>query len=222
MEEIKEQLRRSKKTNTYGDQWTSTLVPTYEKQDCQNECSNCHCVHDVDVPSFENSNLKPFLTGYGDIDAFINDCLETMRVKGHDYRQGNDEDLLHNFRTVAETVDEPMMKVWYTYTFKHWAAITTFIKEGGQHESEPIEGRIKDMIVYLLLFYRMVQEGKTDKKLDQPIQKVEEQLPPTLTHSPGPAVHNIPDKIEKKDDEPCGGYDMKGIAEAWNKEFNKK
>jgi hypothetical protein len=42
--------------------------------------------------------------------------------------------------------------------------MVTFIKEGGQSESEPIEGRIKDQIVYLLLFYRMVQEKKAKSK----------------------------------------------------------
>jgi len=99
-------------------------------------------------------------TGHDDIDNFLRECLETMRAKGHDYRQGNDDDLLHNFRTVAESVGTDMEKVWFTYFYKHYSAVATFIKEGGQQESEPIEGRIKDLIVYLLLFHRMVQEKK--------------------------------------------------------------
>lgn len=99
-------------------------------------------------------------TGHKEIDLFLDECLETMRVKGHDYRQGNDSDLLHNFRTVAESVGTDMEKVWFTYFYKHYSAMVTFIKEGGQSESEPIEGRIKDQIVYLLLFYQMVQERK--------------------------------------------------------------
>jgi hypothetical protein len=100
------------------------------------------------------------ITGYRDIDEFLTDVFDTMAKKGHDYRQGNDADLLHNFRTVAETVGSTKEKIWFTYFYKHYAAMTTFIKEGGQQESEPIEGRIKDMIVYLVLFYRMVQENK--------------------------------------------------------------
>ena len=103
------------------------------------------------------------LTGYYDIDVFLDDCLSTMQSKGHDYRQGNDNDLLHNFRTVGETVGLPMEKVWFTYFYKHYSALTTFIKEGGQSESEPIEGRIKDMIVYLLLFYRMTTNAKRNE-----------------------------------------------------------
>jgi hypothetical protein len=106
-------------------------------------------------PSYKNS-----YTGYDDIDEFLDDCLDTMRKKGHDYRQGNDADLLHNFRTVAETIGRPMEKVWFTYFYKHYSALFTYIKERGQSESEPIENRVKDMIVYLLLFFRMVKEKK--------------------------------------------------------------
>ena len=99
-------------------------------------------------------------TPYKDINAFLEECLETMRTKGHDYREGNDDDLLHNFRTVAEDMGMEMEQVWYIYASKHWKAIKTFIKSGGQSESEPIEGRIKDIIVYSLLLYRMVNKGK--------------------------------------------------------------
>jgi hypothetical protein len=120
----------------------------------------CHCDDSCAAYTPDEREL-PKYTGYLDIDAFLDDCLETMRVKGHDYRQGNDADLLHNFRTVGNTVGVDMMKVWFTYFYKHYSAMATFIKEGGQSESEPIEGRIKDQIVYLLLFYRMVQEKKT-------------------------------------------------------------
>lgn len=119
--------------------------------------------------ALEKSN-GPVYTGYNDIDQFLDDCLDTMRKKGHDYRQGNDDDLLHNFRTVAESVESDMMKVWFTYFYKHYSAMVTFIKEGGQSESEPIEGRIKDQIVYLLLFYRMVQEKKAE--LWKPIAEI--------------------------------------------------
>jgi hypothetical protein len=102
------------------------------------------------------------ITGYGDIDEFLDECFRTMRDKGHDYRQGNDADVLHNFRTVAESVGSDMEKVWFTYFYKHYSAMVTYIKEGGQRESEPIEGRIKDQIVYLILFWKMVQEKKAN------------------------------------------------------------
>jgi hypothetical protein len=111
--------------------------------------------YDVKVP-------EPLLIGDPEIDEFLRDCLETMRSKGHDYRQGNDADILHNFRTVGSAVDVDMERVWFTYFYKHYSALVTFIKEGGQKESEPISGRIKDMIVYLLLFFKMVMERKKE------------------------------------------------------------
>jgi len=120
-------------------------------------CDDNRAVH---IPDEPKKPMAYAYTGYNDIDEFLDECLETMRAKGHDYRQGNDDDLLHNFRTVADTVGVDIMKVWFTYFYKHYSAMATFIKEGGQSESEPIEGRIKDQIVYLLLFYRMVQEKK--------------------------------------------------------------
>jgi hypothetical protein len=119
---------------------------------------------EIQILKAENESLrhKP-LTGYKDIDEFLRGCLSTMHNKGHDYREGNDDDLLHNFRTVGEDMNLSPEKVWYIYASKHWKAIKTFIKEGGQSESEPIDGRIKDMIVYLLLLYRRTEDMKRDK-----------------------------------------------------------
>lgn len=99
------------------------------------------------------------LTGHIDIDAFLEECLSTMRAKGEDYRQG-DPDLLAAFRKTGAEMDLPMEKVWGVFVGKHQKAIANFIRTGGQSESEPIEGRIKDVIVYHLLFYKMVQEMK--------------------------------------------------------------
>lgn len=154
-------MTQEKKMYATGE-WTNTLPAT----DCREErCIDCDCgnEHEVKnlVPGFDVRIHKKVMidgTGHADIDDFIRECLETMRIKGHDYRQGNDDDLLHNFRTVSETVGEDITKVWFTYFYKHYSALATYIKEGGQSESEPIEGRIKDMIVYLLLFYRMLNE----------------------------------------------------------------
>ena len=111
---------------------------------------------------------KDPITNFPDIDSFLRETFEVMRRKGHDYRQGNDADVLHNFRTVSKMVGEPMEKVWFTYFYKHLSALITFVKEGGQSESEPIEGRITDLIVYLVLFWKMVQESKDIAPLRPP------------------------------------------------------
>ena len=105
-------------------------------------------------------------TEFPDINAFLEECFSTMKSKGHDYRQGS-PDALKNFKLDALAMEIPMEKVWYIFAAKHWKAIQTFCAKGGQLESEPIEGRIKDVIVYLLLFYKLVQEMK-EKPVDSP------------------------------------------------------
>ena len=120
----------------------------------------CICGDQADIepePKIVNS-----YTDYKDIDLFLDECLETMRTKGHDYREGS-KDLTANFKKTGADADVDPMKVWYIFAQKHWSAIKTFIKEDGQSESEPIEGRIKDMIVYSLLLYRLVKEHKEKK-----------------------------------------------------------
>jgi len=155
-----------------GTEKFTKLLRKLEEEMNPIENNKCTCkpndpcyFHKITVVGVSGSviTLKPTPlknTGFEDIDLFLDDCFKTMREKGHDYREGNDTDLLHNFRTVGEDMDLPPEKVWYIYASKHWKAIKTFIKEEGQSESEPIEGRIKDMIVYLLLLYRRAQEMK--------------------------------------------------------------
>lgn len=130
-------------------------------RDCCNGDYDDECVHDYG-PRWPGECASPSVslvnsTGDCSLDEFISDCLRTMSSKGHDYQQGT-RDILHNFRTVADAVGVPMEKAWFTYFYKHYSALVTYIKEGGQSESEPIRGRIKDMIVYLLLFTKVVEE----------------------------------------------------------------
>lgn len=154
------------------------------------------CQHDSD----RQCACDKGLTGHEDIDTFLNECLETMRAKGHDYREGHDDDLLHNFRTVGEDMDIAPEKVWYIYASKHWKAIKTFIKEGGQSESEPIEGRIKDVIVYLLLLYRRVQEMKANTVVEE-IMRAEEEVDLAPAESPkvsvAPGIDLDPERMKR-------------------------
>lgn len=108
-------------------------------------------------------NLALVLTGDPSIDAMLRDCIETMRTKGEEYTLGS-VDRLHNFRTVGTAVGEPMQKVWFTYFYKHYAAVVSYIKNGQVKSNEPIRGRIMDLIVYLLLFTKMVDELENDPR----------------------------------------------------------
>lgn len=79
------------------------------------------------------------------------------QTKGHDY--AGDEDALLNFKSAAERLGLTPEQVWGVYGDKHWSAIMTFCKEGDV-KSEPIEGRIRDVILYGFLLLGLIEEKK--------------------------------------------------------------
>jgi hypothetical protein len=76
-------------------------------------------------------------------------------TKGHDY--AGDEDALANFKTAAAQLNLTPEQVWSVYAHKHWSAIMTYTSEGAV-QSEPIEGRIHDVILYCFLLLGLVKE----------------------------------------------------------------
>lgn len=85
--------------------------------------------------------------------------LELNTTKGNDYA-GN-EDALANFKNAAVRLGLTPEQVWGVYADKHWSAIMTYCKDG-QVESEPIEGRIRDAVLYLLLLMGLVIEKNAE------------------------------------------------------------
>lgn len=81
-------------------------------------------------------------------------------LKGGEY--AGDTDRLANFRRNGIALGLPMEVIWAVYAGKHWDAIQQYIKDltiGRQRERlESIEGRIDDLIVYLILFKAIYQE----------------------------------------------------------------
>lgn len=117
-------------------------------------------------------NRKRFETEI--IDRTFISIRQLNATKGKDY--AGDDDALANFKRAAENLGLSPTEVWGVYASKHWDAIMSFIKNGGQLESEPIEGRIDDLMVYLLLFKGLVQEqadrDKEFSELQGPISSV--------------------------------------------------
>lgn len=79
--------------------------------------------------------------------------------KGGEY--SGDDDRLANFRRNAEALSLPMETVWAVYAAKHWDAISQYVKDlqtGTERERlETIDGRVDDLITYLLLFKAMFE-----------------------------------------------------------------
>ncbi len=78
-------------------------------------------------------------------------------TKGKDY--AGDEDALGNFKAAALQLGIEPEQVWAVYAHKHWSAIMSFCR-AGQVESEPIEGRLHDIIVYSLLLLGLIEDRK--------------------------------------------------------------
>ena len=88
------------------------------------------------------------------------DCMELIRGKNADYTAGNAAvDRIYNFRKASEEIGLPMKKIWYVYAWKHWTAIRKFVNDS-HVESEPIDGRINDVINYMILLGAIVDEEK--------------------------------------------------------------
>lgn len=90
--------------------------------------------------------------------ASIDKLCET---KGAEYAASN-KDQLANFRRRSGRFELPVEASWAIYAGKHWDAIETYVTDlihGRERKrSEPIDGRVDDLIVYLIVFKAMLAE----------------------------------------------------------------
>lgn len=94
----------------------------------------------------------------------IENCLmkavNILSTKGKDY--SGDLDVLQNFKKGAASFGVNPDTILMIFADKHWQAIKAYAKTY-KLESEPIEGRIIDVIAYMVLLYAMVKE-RDDKR----------------------------------------------------------
>ena len=94
------------------------------------------------------------------IEETFEEVRHLAKAKGGEY--SGDVDRLLNFRRNGAALGLPMETIWGVYAAKHWDALMQYIRdlqENKQRERlESIDGRIRDLIVYLLLFQAMVDE----------------------------------------------------------------
>ena len=82
---------------------------------------------------------------------------ELLTVKGQDYTRGNPNRLANFYRWAGE-LDVHPFKVLGVLMGKHVDSVVSYIKTGGQLESEPIEKRLDDLHNYLSLFEAMIKD----------------------------------------------------------------
>lgn len=111
----------------------------------------------VDVGNPKNFSTQRFETMIAETWDAI---MELVDLKGGEY--SGDDDRLANFRRNGADLELPMETVWRVYAAKHWDAISQYIKDLQQGKSrermESLDGRVDDLIVYLLLFKAMIEE----------------------------------------------------------------
>lgn len=94
------------------------------------------------------------------LDQSFHRIRELATLKGAEY--SGDTDRLLNFRRNAAALNLPIEVVWAVYAAKHWDAIMQYVQDIKNGKSrtrlETIDGRIDDLITYLLLFRAMGDE----------------------------------------------------------------
>lgn len=100
------------------------------------------------------------------LNSTVQQIQHLAKVKGGEY--AGDDDRLANFRRNARALALPMETVWGVYAAKHWDALTQYISDiqsgKDRPRSEPIAGRVDDLLVYLILFKAIIDEREGDPK----------------------------------------------------------
>ena len=100
-------------------------------------------------------------------DEFLKATLELSDNKRIEYTEGNHMDnVLWNFENSAKDVDSTPMKVLIIFLNKHLSSLKSYFRTGKEF-SESIEGRIMDIINYLLLLVAMIRSEREKSDLPQ-------------------------------------------------------
>lgn len=83
---------------------------------------------------------------------------ELLVNKGKEY--ASDADALNNFKAGAADVGVTPLQIAWIFYQKHASAVKSYIKTGKEFSSEPIEGRLLDLINYSFLIYCLIAEQK--------------------------------------------------------------
>ena len=83
--------------------------------------------------------------------------LKTNQKARKEYAHGEVEDVFNNFNRVAADLQTDRKKILWVYLRKHLDGIVGHIN-GVESQREPIEGRITDAQVYLMLLLGMIKE----------------------------------------------------------------
>lgn len=94
------------------------------------------------------------------VESTMRDTLQLLVVKGGEY--AGSEDRLANFKRGAALTGATPLQVAFIYAAKHYDAIATFVRDNAagayRERSEPISGRLDDLINYCILMKALIAE----------------------------------------------------------------
>lgn len=95
-------------------------------------------------------------------------CNSVFATKGQEYAN-DDSDQLANFKRIANNLGVDPYVPLMTYMTKHWDSINNFVNcavnKKEYTSSEPIEGRVDDLILYGILLKCLITENKNDYQI---------------------------------------------------------
>ena len=91
---------------------------------------------------------------------FIEETLSLSDTKRIEYTEGNHNDnVLWNFDSISSNLGIAPIEVLSVYLSKHISSLFSYFKTRKTY-SEPIEGRVQDIINYLILMVAMIKRDK--------------------------------------------------------------
>lgn len=94
---------------------------------------------------------------------------EVAAPKREEYT-GQSQDILYNFKRIANRLGMSPLQVWAVYFNKHVDSVNTFIK-GEASVSEPMGSRFADMLNYLFLgICLIIEEEQTESPSQDPTE----------------------------------------------------
>lgn len=90
------------------------------------------------------------------MDEIFAECQKTRDAGQKEYAH-DEGNALANFERGGAELQIPREKIWYVYVKKHWDGVLAWIN-GHRSQREDVRGRIKDLIVYLVLLWAMVDD----------------------------------------------------------------
>ena len=91
---------------------------------------------------------------------FIEDTFKLSDSKRIEYTEGNhNANVLWNFDSISSNLGIAPIEVLSVYLSKHISSLFSYFKTRKTY-SEPIEGRVQDIINYLILMVAMIERDK--------------------------------------------------------------